>query len=339
LVRAPNWIGDCIMVSRALFRIRTIFPESRIDLICRPHLASLFRLGQPIDDVIIVPVIERREKVLACSSLIRRRDMRYDLGILFTNSFSTALSFRLGGVRWRLGYGRDCRSFLLSRAIPRPGNVHQIDYYDHLLTVLDGPLPPAPERFLRIPKELDDSLSVRMVQMGIPMEPAPIIIAPGAAYGPAKCWPVERFSQVVERLVVDYPERMILCLGGRDEEDLIGEIMKTLKTNRVRALAGTLALDEALALIARAACVLANDSGLMHAAWALDVPLLAIFGPTDPRGSRPLSPRSRLIHKRAECAPCLHRRCPIDHRCMTSITVDEVVCVMKELLGSKGLND
>ena len=333
LVRAPNWIGDCIMASRALHRLRDLYPDSRIDLICRPHLLPLFRLGQPLDQVIAAPVFSGREKILACASLIRQRGFRYDLGVLFTNSFSTALTFRLGGVRRIIGYARDGRSFLLHHALSRPETAHQTDRYDQLLSALGASAPAVSFPFLRIPQGLALNLESRMIRLGISLEPAPIVIAPGAAYGPAKRWPMERFAKVIDILAAAYPQRMILCLGGSEEAVQIEALLEGNNPARTRNLAGVLPLDEAVALIARAACVLANDSGLMHAAWAFDVPLLAIFGPTDPSKSRPLSNRSRVIYKKAECSPCPHRRCPVDHRCMNAITVEEVVQEIQKLLG------
>ncbi len=332
LVRAPNWIGDCIMSSRAIHHLRRLFPDSRIDLICRPHLVDLFRLGIPLDRIITVQTGNSRERIAATVKTIRRQGTAYDLGLLFTNSFASALEFRLAGIRRCLGYARDGRAFLLSHAQPNPGPIHQTDYYERLLQAFGRPLPLPVANPLRIPDEKKDELDRRLQQLGVNLKPAPIVIAPGAAFGSAKQWLKERFAAVIRRMMEDYPERTVVCLGGQAERPLIQEILTGLDSSVCCNLAGLLPLDLSLTLIAGAVCALANDSGLMHAAWALNVPLLALFGPNDPQVSGPLAADSRVIYKAVECSPCPHRHCPIDHRCMTAISVDEVVQGLADLL-------
>jgi len=260
----------------------------------------------------------------------------YDLGVLFTNSFSTALEFRLAGVRHRLGYAWDGRSFLLDYALSLPNQLHQIDRYDNLLTALSSSLPPSPLNLLKIPDGLMNRLVLKMSEMGLPLEAAPVVICPGAAYGTAKQWLAERFFEVTEWISAAFPDRMVLCLGGPAERALIEKILHNRDKNGIHNLAGKLPLELSLALISVSACVLANDSGLMHAAWGLNVPLLALFGPNDPQMTGPLADNSHIIYKQVACSPCSHRHCPTDHRCMTAIHTDEVVEMLTSIILSEG---
>lgn len=332
LVRAPNWIGDCIMSLRALHGLRSLFPHSRIDLFCRPQLAELFQLGVPLDGVFSPSMKGGRESLLGSVSLIRRRKVFYGLGLLFTNSFATALEFRLAGIRHCVGYAADGRSVLLRQALRPPPFLHQTERYDHLLRAFTPSAPIPPAALLVIPDNKKRELREKLAGLGLNLDQPPVVIAPGAAYGTAKRWPKERFSKLIDGLASSLPRRKILCLGAASEGGLVEDIVAGLDPRHVWNLAGKLPLDLAVALIGQSACVLANDSGLMHVAWAQDIPLLALFGPNDPRVSGPAGVRSRIIYKGAECSPCKHRHCPIDHRCMTAISVEEVHKTLLELL-------
>lgn len=328
LVRSPNWIGDCIMSSRMLHRLRSLYPEANIDLLCRPHLSGIFEMGIPVDRIMTTVMSGTREHPLATAKLIRQSRPAYDLGFLLTNSFLTALEFRLAGVRRRIGYARDGRSWLLSSSLKTPSSGHQLDLYDHLLSPLTQELPPVPSSLLRVPSHFQDELDHRLTRLGIELDEPPWIMAPSAAYGTAKQWPLERFAGVMRGLLEHFPRRSVLCLGGPGDRDLVQTLFRGMNSDRAHNLAGRLPLTLSMALISRAAGVLANDSGLMHAAWALDVPLVAVFGPNDPQVSGPRSSSARVLYKKAECSPCRHRHCPIDHRCMTAITVEETLEAM-----------
>jgi heptosyltransferase-2 len=205
---------------------------------------------------------------------------------------------------------------------------HQLDLYDHLLSPLSEELPPAPSALLRVPVHLQHELDRHLTALGLEIDTAPWIIAPSAAYGTAKQWPLDRFAGVIRGLLEAFPQRSVLCLGGPADRDLIQTMLKGLGSPRIHNLAGSLPLNLSLALVSRAAGVLANDSGLMHAAWALDVPLVTVFGPNDPLVSGPRSAKARVLYKKALCSPCPHRHCPIDHRCMTAISVAETLDAM-----------
>ena len=343
LVRAPNWVGDAVLSLPALDAVRARFPKAELAVLARPSLANLYaRRG----DVQRVFVFDHRGKHHGVAGLLRlaaelRRE-RFDLAVLFQNAFQAALLAFLAGIPRRVGYARDARGPLLTHAIavPKRGEIppHETFYYLELvrragwlaaLPVVERiPLAaPAPDGVERIEHRLrEHGLSDGKNRLRV-------VVAPGATYGSAKCWLPERYAALADRLVEAFGAAVLLC-GPPAEARLGDAIAAQMKTKPV-SLIGQTTLEEFLAVLATADLFIGNDSGAMHLAAGLDLPQVSIFGPTDEAGTGPLNPTAHLVKQPVSCSPCFLRRCPVDHRCMTRISVDEVWQAVEAALGER----
>lgn len=332
IIRMPNWLGDAVMGTPLIADIRRAWPDALITVMCshslvplfggNPHLNELFAFSKPNE-------FRRREERRQIIS--RLRQGRYDLGILLPNSFSSAWWFWRGGVKKRVGFASDLRSFLLTHAVPFPkerGKEHLVITYKRLLTPLDIPLSDtAPQLF--VTDEEREAAQQMLQQHHITKNAKVVGINAGAAFGPAKCWLPERFREVAEKLLKD-PEIHLLFFGDPASAPLVHSICEGLPERAVN-LAGKTSLRELIALIERCHVFLTNDSGPMHIAAALKRPLVALFGSTNDVATGPYG-HGTVIHKHVECSPCYRRVCPIDFRCMKRIETEEVYqAVLKEL--------
>jgi heptosyltransferase II len=322
VVRATNWLGDAVMSLPAIRAIRGVFPDAHLAVIARPWVADLYARERSIDQIIPYPAKTFRER----REFARRlRAARYDAAILLPNSFDSALTMWMAGIPERIGYKRDARGILLTRAIPvpDPGDIprHERFYYLELLRRA-GML----ERFPNTePIELDGIAAAReagaskLADLGIAQ---PVIgISPGAAYGNAKRWLPERFAAAAASVARERGAS-VLVFGAAAERALCQQVMEAIPG--ARNLAGETTLREFIDLAAACSLFVTNDSGAMHIACALGVPVAAVFGATDDATTGPSGRHSRVIREHAECSPCLLRDCPIDHRCMTRVTTDHV---------------
>jgi heptosyltransferase-2 len=330
VIRSPNWIGDGIMSLPAIRAYKDLFPAEHLAVAAKGYLADIFLNIPEIDE--IVPLPDRWTARTFFSSLKPLRRRRFDRGILFTNSFSSALFFRLAGVRASSGYARDGRGALLQDKVPFADDYgHHQEYYLRIIEHLAGK---------KIAKVFPASLVVSaaekewaagwLLELGIAGDRPLLAVAPAAAYGSAKAWPPGRFRELIRRWQEDHPAWTVLLLGGPDEQNSIAAIADGL-SGSVLNLAGRLGLRRSIAVMSLCRLFIGNDSGLMHIAAALGVPLVAVFGPTEPGRTAPLAERFRLLHRGADCAPCRHRSCPTDHRCLTAIGVEEVLGAATEL--------
>jgi heptosyltransferase-2 len=331
LVRATNWVGDAVMSLPALRALRERFPDAEISILAKPWVADLYR-REPFCDRLI-PYSPRgwREKWEAARKL---RPLRFDCAILLQNAFEAAAIAVLAGIPERIGYARDGRSLLLTRAIPVPrkGEIpaHERFYYLELLRragVVDAPLQYDLIR-LDCATAARDAGAEHFRALGL--SGAVIGLSPGAAYGTAKRWLPERFADAANRLARELGASVAI-FGSQGERDLC-EGVRAAVAAPSRNFAGETTLAEFIELAAACRVYLTNDSGAMHIASALGVPTVAIFGATDDVGTGPTGPLSRVVRESVECSPCLKRECPIDHRCMTRVDAARVAQVALDLL-------
>ena len=332
LVRATNWLGDAVMSLPALRVVRQVFRNAQLSVLARPWVADLYARESYIDEVIPYTagkgLAERRQ----FAAELRQR--RFDIAILFPNSFDTALVAWLAGIPERVGYSRDGRRLLLTRPIaaPEPGDIprHERFYYLELLRRA-GFL----ERFpaadpIRL-EGVDAARSAGAVHLSAMGITSPCIgVSPGAAYGNAKRWLPERFAAAARAL----GPMPVLVFGSAAERPLCEIVAKQLRDFHIEVsnLAGETSLREFIDIAAACRLFLTNDSGAMHVVSALGVPTVAVFGATDDTTTGPTGPLARVVREHAECSPCLLRECPIDHRCMTRVTAERVASVGIELL-------
>ncbi|MGH7273140.1 MAG: lipopolysaccharide heptosyltransferase II, partial [Nitrospiria bacterium] len=322
-VRGPNWIGDAVMCTPALAGLRERFPDAKITLLVNATIAELLRENPHLDRIWVYDRVQGHRGLMGKLKLCRKiEEESFDLAVLFQNAFEAALMARIARIPIRYGYPTDGRGFLLTVRAPLPkASYHQADYYLHLLRPLglkDGFKRP----YLKTTALEDENARRLLRKHGVEDGERVVGINPGATYGTAKRWPAERYARLADRLIESQKARIVI-FGGPGEEVLGREISAQMRHPAI-VLSGCLSVRELMATIRQCALFITNDSGPMHIAAAFEIPLVAIFGPTDPEMTSPLGNRSLLLRKQVECSPCLLRECPIDHRCMTRVTVEEV---------------
>jgi heptosyltransferase II len=306
VIRATNWLGDAVMSLPAIRAAREAFPQAHLAVLARPWVADLYAREPAIDRVIVYPG-------RGWSFIRQLRAERFDCAILLQNAFEAALVARLAGIPQRIGYDRDARGWLLTDAIPvpLPGEIprHERFYYLELL------------RRVGIIERLPESNAIRLTGWGAGGGET-IGISPGAAYGNAKRWLPERFAEAALRL-----GGPVAVFGSAGERALCESVAELIRKGggTVHNFAGETSLARFIEGAANCRLFLTNDSGAMHIASALGVPTVAVFGATDHTTTGPTGPLARVVREPVECSPCLLRECPIDHRCMTRVTVEQVV--------------
>jgi len=330
VVRAPNWIGDAVLALPALTQLRQNAPGAEIWVAAHGWVRDIFETHPLVDGTIALPPRSSRKPFFEAARQLK--PLRFDAGLLLTNSFSSALLFAAAGISERWGYSRDGRRLLLTRA-PRPGSKdppnHQVLYYTHLITAL-GFGSSNPELTLPLLKEDIQAAQDLLDSRGIAKERTRVVINPGAFYGSAKRWPTDRFSELAARLQKGL-DAEILIIGSSEEAPLARAISDAM-TEKPHVLNGATSLRTLAGVLSLADLVVSNDSGPMHIANALRIPLVAIFGPTDPRVTGPFQSPSRVIQQAVSCQPCSRRKCATDHRCMNRISTEEVSAACHELL-------
>jgi heptosyltransferase-2 len=333
LVRATNWIGDAVMSLPALRAIRGRFPDAAITVLAKPWVAALYEGEGSINGVIpLEGATGMRDWAVKWKLARQLRRERFDLAVLFPNSFESAALAWLAGGKRIVGYARDGRSALLSDAIalPAKGEIprHERFYYLEMLrrAGLIESIPDVPEiRLDGIPEarcrgeKLFERSGVKLPVIGV---------SPGAAYGAAKRWLPERFGEAAARLAAEMGGS-VAVFGSAAEKPMCDEVARAAGG---RGFAGETDLRAFIDMTAACRLFLTNDSGAMHIASALGVPSVTVFGPTDETATGPLGLSARVVRDPVECAPCLLRECPIDHRCMTRVTAEVVVTAAEDLL-------
>jgi heptosyltransferase II len=339
LVRATNWVGDAIMALPALRAVRARFPEAGIAVLARPYVADIYR-GQQICDELISYDPQGAHRGLRGRERLAQelRARKFDVALLLQNAFDAAWLAWRAGVPERIGYARDGRSLLLTRRISVPKHdeipAHEQFYYLELLRRAGWIKSLPDENFvtLEVSSEnrrlAEETLSSAGARPNVPR----IAIGAGASYGSAKCWPPERFADFVNRFR-RHTDADVILFGTAAEQKVSDAIAGGIEGPAIR-LAGKTAIADLPALLSRCQLFVGNDSGAMHVAAAAGLPVVAIFGPTDPHGTAPITPRCTVVQEKPYCSPCFLRRCPIDHRCMTSVRPEAVEAAARGWLRS-----
>lgn len=317
----------------ALRALKDHFPQDTIYLAVKRGLRDVYSHLDAIAGIIELSGGSGVTETFNTAGQIRKYG--FDAGILFTNSFRSALLFKLAGIKDLTGYSKDLRGFLLKRKLQFPvaDPAHHVNFYLDLAVFFTRETTGR-----EINKEYSDRLIItteeqaalrpRLEELGVRPSNRLIGISPSAAYGSAKEWLPERFGKLIKKIMADIPGTDILLFGSAGERKKITAVAAGVHgASGVHNLAGQLSLREAMTAISLCDAYVGNDSGLMHVAAALRVPLTAVFGPTMPHKTAPRQNEEsmvNIIHHPVDCSPCLHRDCPIDHRCMTAVTVDEV---------------
>ncbi|MFC1479785.1 lipopolysaccharide heptosyltransferase II [Planctomycetota bacterium] len=322
MLRAPNWLGDCIMAIPGMKAFRDLYPAARITVAVKEAFQELYSSEPWCDD---------------CCSIRSFRKQSFDMAVLYPNSFASAWESFRARIPVRVGYGRDCRSFMLSHRVKADKeilNVHQVLYYMRLTDSVRKTTP-APEikgkDNLPLP-ELTVSGQIREHMRGIlkerlnkdPEQEKPAVWAPGASYGPAKQWPEEHVIQTIQTIYKQSGIKTVL-VGGRDEQETCSRIQESTPEAAV-SLCGETTIGELAGLLSWGCQYVGNDSGASHMAGAVGIPTLVLFGSTSPSHTVPLGPCVDWISLDLDCSPCMKRKCPLHHRkCLYDITPEMVL--------------
>ena len=336
VVRAPNWLGDAVLALPAMAALRRHFASAHLTVAAPASVAALFREetdARP-DAVLVLPSDNRA----ATRAL---RDGAFDLGILFPNSFRTAWMLKRAGIPQRWGIARGGRGWLLTRTphsalrTAHSALVHHVDFYRNLIRGLG--IPCDDDAPVVKPSAHSRGAAVAVLDHAAVATSARLVgIAPGAAYGQAKQWPPTRMAALMARLIRD---RDVTCVvvGAAHDRPAAREIESWLRTNgpealpRVVDVVGRTDLGCLVGLAAMCRVFVSNDSGAMHVAAATGRPVVAMFGPTDERVTRPIG-RGDVLTADVFCRPCHLRDCPIDHRCMKRIGMETVFAAVSRHL-------
>jgi heptosyltransferase-2 len=333
VILAPNWLGDAVLSLPVLDACFQLWPGANLTVLARAQVAELFETREPEVRVLEYERGNGPQRLKNLMGLGRRlRSESFELALLLPNSLGSAVIAKLAGVPQRVGYSTDGRGWLLTQRLEdrrKERGLHQVDYYLGLLRSFGA------YRVVRIPRlKLKPEVTERGLAfldgLGIERNELLIGVHPGAAYGETKRWFPERFARVMDLL--QKPGRRFILLGGPGEEGL-AERVSTITAHPPMNTVGKTTIAEALVLISRCGLFLSNDSGLMHAAAALGIPQVALFGSTDPEKTAPLNDKAVVIHPEGvSCTPCFKSECPENLECMKAITVDEVYTAAEQLL-------
>jgi heptosyltransferase II len=329
MIRATNWVGDAILALPALRAVRAKFPDAEISIVARPYVADIYR-GQGVADELIPYDVKGEHRGWSGRERLARelREKKFECALLLQNAFDAAWLAWRARIPERIGYARDGRSLLLTKAIPVPkaGEIpaHEKFYYLELLRragwIRD--LQDDAHIALRVSSQQSECAERALLAAGARPGVPRVAIGAGASYGSAKCWPPDRFAQALAQFSSQKDVDVILF--GTPSEAQVSAAIAAGAGRPVIELSGKTAIAELPALLSRCHLFLGNDSGAMHVAAAVGLPVVAIFGPTDPHGTAPVTPRCTIVQQQPYCSPCFLRRCPTDHRCMTAVTVPMV---------------
>ncbi|MFZ5448705.1 MAG: lipopolysaccharide heptosyltransferase II [Thermodesulfobacteriota bacterium] len=326
LVRVPNWVGDAVMSLPVLAGLKRLFPLAEVTVLAVPRVAPLFTAHPGVTEVIHYPSGRGKWQVLW------EMRGRFDVALALPNSMESALGLWLVGVPSRVGYNTDARGLFLKEAVSGSqhlAGLHTVFYLLGLLKALGGVATYTPPALYLEPEEVDKAARF-LAEVDLPGGGPWVGLSPGAAYGPAKRWEPSRFAAVGKALQQELGARLVLL--GADEERPVAEQVKEHLKKPVLDLVGRTRLRQALGVLSQLRLLITNDSGLMHAAAALSVPQVALFGSTDPAATGPFSTQATVIRHSWPCSPCFQRTCEVGYACLNAITVDEVLVAAQDRL-------
>ena len=323
LIRSNNWLGDAVMSVPAVRAIKNGRPDAQVTIAAPEKIAPIWKIVPEVDAIVPLP----SNRLLSVVRLLRR-ESSFDAAILFPNSLRAAMEAWLTGIPRRVGYRGHWRRWLLNQIVPVPRK--------------PGPPEHHSLRFLRIARECGADTSNSdasragvlqspdSLQTAIDQQPIKIGICPGAEYGPAKRWLPDRFAEVAERISAQSPIQWRLFGTARDAA--VGEQIADALGDRCVNRIGQTTLDQLIDELHACRLLLTNDTGTMHLAALLGIPVVAIFGSTEPRLTGPLGNSHIILRHHVECSPCFLRKCPIDFRCMKAVSVEEVADAVLSIL-------
>lgn len=332
LISVPNWVGDVVMATSAMAAIRRAYPDARIVHLMRRYVADVLAHSGLANEDCFWPDAQGD----GYGNLIRRlRGRQFDMAVLFTNSFRSAVVARLCGARRRIGYARDARGWLLTdRLRPVRANgqykpVPALDYYNDIARAI-GCDDPGDRLILATGPEDESAIDKRIgpLNADLPL----VVLNPGANYGSAKCWPAEKYAKLAAMLTERYSARVVASLSPKERE--IADRLAAAATTPIEIFVDPpLGLGPLKALVKRASLLVTNDTGPRHFAAAFQVPVVTVFGSSDPAWTETRHSGERIAKLNLECQPCMERVCPLKHhKCMVDLSPQQVFAEVEALL-------
>jgi heptosyltransferase-2 len=333
LIRGVNWLGDAVMTMPAIREVRKAYPEAHIALLVKPWVAPVFEKDPNINEIILY---EETHKgffgKFRLSSLLRQK--KFDMAILLQNAFDAALTVFLAGIPERIGYDRDSRGWMLTKAISFKGDdrkIHHIDYYIELLNKAGiNAKPSEPWIYLSLNERIKAREEFRNLRRPI------IGINPGAKFGSAKMWLPDRFALIAKHVIKNLDGSAVI-FGGPGEKEIETGILSHLGDDikeHILPLAGATSLRELCAYLSECDAMISNDSGPMHVGYALHTPLVAIFGSTSYElTGPPENSDNTVLSASIPCVPCFERKCPDGTlKCMQAISASDAITAIESIL-------
>ncbi len=316
VIRLPNWLGDAVMASPIANLLKQAYPNAKITLYGTKASLSLFEHDPFVDQHLVLD-----KDISSQKEVLKLKEHKFDLGIMLTNSFSSAWLFYRARIPTRVGFAKDMRKWMLTHSLPYPKDrtkMHHIYLYQELLKKMGISASAEPKLYLS--NEEKKWAEKFLLENNIKSDSLVIGINPSAAFGSSKCWLQERFRELSMELLKNDGVHL-LFFGDGSAKEKNDSVSKGL--DRCINLAGKTTIRQLLALTSTCDLFLTNDSGPMHIACAINTPVVALFGSTSPEATGPYG-RGTYLRKKVSCSPCFKRECPIDFRCMKAITVDDV---------------
>lgn len=339
LVISPNWIGDAVMAQPLLRLLKQAHPERAIDVLAPPQVVPVWRRIQEADDILVTPFRHRALQLgerFRYARLLRRRG--YSDAYVLPNTLKYALIPWLARIPRRVGYKGEMRYGMVNvmhhdEQPPRS----MVPFYAALAHEPELALTRKPSRpYLVVGGEETEEVGRRL---GIDLKRPLVAFAPGAEFGIAKRWPPAHYGALAREVLRTLPDAQIALMGSPNDRDTCEQVQSFAgaAAGAVLNLSGQTSLDDAIALLAKATAVVSNDSGLLHIASALNRPVVALYGSTDPNYAPPLSDMARTVSLRLACSPCRQRECPLGHHdCMNKMSVERVWMELEPILAQKG---
>ena len=326
LIIAPNWIGDAVMAEPLISQLKKNNPDSRIDVLATPWVASIMKAIPAVNQIIAADFQHGSLQWAERKTLAKQLALSaYTHAYVLPNSFKSALIPWLAKIPHRIGYQGEMRWGLINEALKNPSRSHRPPMSSHYFALSGITHSEVPQPHLSLPDAMvtQNRQALQSKQSFQDL----YVLCPGAEYGPAKQWPIEHFGQLAKNIIETKQNSLVVILGSQKEFSLGNDIAEmSTYPNRVINWCGQTSLEEAMATINNAHAVISNDSGLMHIAAAFRRPQVAIFGSSDPRHTPPLSKLASIHWLHLECSPCFKRACPLGHlKCLVDIEVKDVL--------------
>ncbi|MCK4648489.1 lipopolysaccharide heptosyltransferase II, partial [bacterium] len=280
LVKGVNWVGDAIFITPALSALRSSFPEAKINLLVPEKVTEIYEGNSNINELI---VHGRGGGLKERIKLIRTlKEKKFDLGIIMqSSSYEPAILFYLARIPERVGYSHSLRNLLLTKVVKRPeGTQHEVNFFLGLIQALGMEIEEK-KVFMAKDGEAKEWARNFLIKSGYGENDLLIGIFPGAYFGPAKRWFLERYATLADSLIKSYRARVVL-FGGKNDLPLAQKIIDKMTANPINA-GGKTSLKQLRALIERCHLFVTNDSGPLQIASTTKTPIVALFGSSDPK--------------------------------------------------------